>query len=243
MIGAVTGGRDHWASLAELEAAAAEFAARGVEVVRDGDAAGVDRTWAGWSKSRGLFTRDKYPADWTRFGTAAGPIRNRDMLAGEPPDLFGSTGRDRVGILAAFTGNDGTADCCDAAAGMGIEVVQIRAKPEPRIWNRHHGDPPGEAVYVGRNASNPSKSHPLANPEPLEVQRGETRAQAVTRNLQGYRRWLWSRINPRSPDVDPRVGAALGALTPAMYLVCSCWPAQCHAEIIVRAWRSNRVRP
>ena len=234
MIGAVTGGRDHWASLAELEAAAAEFAARGVEVVRDGDAAGVDRTWAGWSKSRGLFTRDKYPADWTRFGNSAGPIRNRDMLAGEQPDLFGSTGRDRVGILAAFTGNDGTADCCDAAAGMGIEVVQIRATPEPTIWNRHHGDPPGEAVYVGRGS-------PLGNP--FSIQRGESRAEAAPRVLDDYRRWLWSKINPRSSDVDQRVSAALGALTPAMYLVCSCWPAQCHAEIIVRAWRSNRVRP
>lgn len=42
MIGAVTGGRKHHLSLAELETLVSEASARGVTVMRDGDARGVD---------------------------------------------------------------------------------------------------------------------------------------------------------------------------------------------------------
>lgn len=57
-----------------------------------------------------------YRADWRRYGDAAGPIRNERMLREEDPLL-----------LVAFPGGPGTADCCLAAAQMGIRTTRAGA--------------------------------------------------------------------------------------------------------------------
>jgi hypothetical protein len=150
------------------------------------------------------------------------------MLDGD--DLFGAaTARPRADLLVAFPGGRGTSDCTDAALERGLPVVSVDATAEPRIWNRHHGDPPGAWIYIGRGS-------PLGNPFQVELQEGESRADAVGRALEKYRAWLWSRIRP-GPDRSPIVVDALRHLTPEHYIVCSCWPANCHGEVVVRAWR------
>ena len=55
-----------------------------------------------------------YEADWEEHGRGAGPIRNREMLDTEEPDLV-------VGFL--LPGSRGTRDCLEAARERGIPVL------------------------------------------------------------------------------------------------------------------------
>jgi len=77
-----------------------------------GGASGADRLASEWAKLRGVPVV-ACPADWRRHGRAAGPIRNREMLA------MG------VGLVVAFSGGKGTADCVKAAKEMSIEVREV----------------------------------------------------------------------------------------------------------------------
>ncbi len=54
-------------------------------IILHGDARGADRLAAAVAAELGLDVRPR-PADWGRFGKAAGVIRNREMLA-EGPDV------------------------------------------------------------------------------------------------------------------------------------------------------------
>ena len=136
--------------------------------------------------------------------------------------------------LVAFAGGVGTADCRAQAVKRGIPVAVVPPVEEPRVWNRHWektlGKPPGPAMYVGRGS-------PLGNPWPLELAPGERRVDAAPANLRRYAAWLLVHLN------DSAVAQALESITPGHYLVCSCWPAHCHAEVIVRAWRHVRGIP
>lgn len=230
IIGAVTGGRDHWPTLAELEQLAVEMKARGVTDLRHGDCpTGLDRIARGYVRARHLAEVEKHPGDWKTHGKAAGHIRNGTMLDGTTPMVKAKTAGQRAEVLFAFAGGRGTANCRDQAIKRGIEVVDIAPVDEPKPWNRHHGKPAGPSVYVGRGS-------PLGNPYPVELHPGETRVEAAPRILGLYREWLWLRIR-RGPEHDPAVVGALEQITPEHYLICSCWPAHCHAEMIIRAWR------
>lgn len=230
MIAAVTGGRAHWPSLGSLELLAGELANRGVSELVDGDCpTGVDRVARGFVRARGLCGVRWVSAEWKRLGPAAGPIRNRRMLSGL---VAGQREHPRVDVLFAFAGGSGTKDCVDAAGELEIPVIPIRTVREPTIWNRHAGKPPGRAVYIGLGS-------PLGNPFPAEQAEGETRADAAPRVLGLYRRWLWARLH--GPERDPAVVAALAAIEPGDFLVCSCWPRHCHGEVVVRAWRHLRA--
>lgn len=84
-----------------------------VEVLIHGAAPGADRLAYGWANARGVPAL-AYPADWTRHGRAAGPIRNQQMLEEGRPDL-----------VIAFPGGRGTADMVRRAKDAGIVVVEI----------------------------------------------------------------------------------------------------------------------
>ena len=220
----VTGGRSHYPTCRELEAVAVLLAEHGVTTLRHGDSKGVDRLVAGYVSARGLAVVEKWPADWDAHGNAAGPRRNRIMLAGGPTDLFGNRPKPQADLVIALEGGSGTADCKTVANAQRVRVVEVAPVREPRVWNRHHGEPPGPSVYVGRGT-------PLGNPEPA------THAGDVSGNLDRYRRWLWDRVRPGSPNRDPEAVAMLERLTADHFVVCSCWPAQCHGEYVVAAWR------
>lgn len=79
-------------------------------VLIHGAASGVDTMGGEWADSRGVEVAAK-PANWKRYGRAAGPIRNRAMLK-ESPDL-----------LVAFPGNSGTRDMVEAAKEAGLVTV------------------------------------------------------------------------------------------------------------------------
>lgn len=235
----ITGGREHFPALAELEQLAAIIQDRGVTELRHGKARGTDTIAGGWVKARAICEVDPWPAHWDKFGKAAGAIRNRAMLDGgsstpvHQQSLFGDrpeNGKPPADLVVAFPGGRGTADCVKAARERGIEIVPINPVGEPRIWNRHHGPAPLPYIYVGRGS-------PLGNPYPVELQPGETRLQAAQRILGLYRRWLHAELGK---SLEAR--EALADITADHNLVCSCWPGPCHAEVIVRAWRHRNRR-
>jgi hypothetical protein len=76
-----------------------------------GAARGADAIAGGFAAARGLKVT-AYPADWKRYGNAAGPIRNDQMLALQP-DL----------VLAFWNGySTGTLHTINGARALGIKV-------------------------------------------------------------------------------------------------------------------------
>ena len=244
MIGAVTGGREHWPTLAELEVLAAEVRSRGVTTMRDGDCpTGVDRIARGYLHDRGVAEVERWPAAWRELGRRAGMVRNVAMLEGDRERLTGGRSlldTQRADVLFAFRGGAGTAGCVEAAEARGIDVVRIDPVVEPRIWNMHHrwskdeSRPPG-LIYCGRSREHGGPS-PLANPWRVDVQPGETREGAAARILGLYRNWLWRKLRTN----DRATLEAIDAITPDSWLGCTCWPRRCHVEVVVRAWRWRR---
>ncbi len=112
---AVCGGRDYRDRDEVYRVLDAELATDGVAVVVHGGCrSGADYYAHQWAMDRRV-SRRVYYADWDREGRAAGPIRNRRMLADTNPCL-----------LIAFPGGKGTADCIAAARHFDIPVMEIK---------------------------------------------------------------------------------------------------------------------
>lgn len=82
-------------------------------VIIHGCARGADSLVEEVAKELGLQT-EHFPADWRKYGRAAGPIRNEQMLL---------SGAD---LVIAFPGNRGTADMVRRAKKAGVTVREIR---------------------------------------------------------------------------------------------------------------------
>jgi hypothetical protein len=82
-------------------------------IVITGAAAGADLLAASWCFKHGVHIA-QVPALWYRYGSVAGPIRNRAMLL-LVPDL-----------LLAFPGGKGTANVIREAKEAGIAVTELR---------------------------------------------------------------------------------------------------------------------
>lgn len=76
-----------------------------------GDAAGADEHARNWALFRNVDMRI-YHAEWSKYGKAAGPIRNREMVK-------------NADMLYAFPGGRGTNDCISAAIEAGIGVKRV----------------------------------------------------------------------------------------------------------------------
>jgi hypothetical protein len=109
----ITGGRsyvDRATVFRELDALHAETT---ITVLIHGAATGADSLADAWSKSRGVEVI-ACPADWSRHGRAAGPIRNKAMLTDHAPEL-----------LVAFPGGRGTANMISQARAAGLKIIVI----------------------------------------------------------------------------------------------------------------------
>ena len=85
----------------------------GFTLVIDGKAKGVDTMGNMWAKARGIpFERE--PADWEKYGAAAGPIRNELMITKYKPDM---------GV--AFPGGPGTRNMTMLCHQYGITVKTV----------------------------------------------------------------------------------------------------------------------
>lgn len=83
-----------------------------ITVVIEGEQRGADLLARAWAETRGVpFLPEE--AEWTKYGKAAGRIRNKAMLDKHHPDL-----------VLAFPGGRGTANMIEQAEKAGVKVVR-----------------------------------------------------------------------------------------------------------------------
>ena len=85
------------------------------EAVIDGTAPGADTFAHEWAEAHGIPSL-RFPAEWKRYGRAAGPVRNRQMIVEGQPDLVIAFHRD-------IAHSKGTADMVRQARRAGIDVI------------------------------------------------------------------------------------------------------------------------
>jgi hypothetical protein len=105
----VCGGRDY----SDRETLFSTLDRLGVTAIITGGARGADSLAERWTYERGVPV-ERYEADWRRHGSAAGPIRNQEMLDQGHPDL-----------VLAFPGGRGTADMVRRARAAGVRVAEV----------------------------------------------------------------------------------------------------------------------
>ena len=105
----VCGGRDYTDQDAIRSVLSRWKERRADVVIVHGDARGTDRLADHVARMMG-FVVERYPADWSGFGRAAGPIRNQIMV---------DSGAD---LVVAFPGGAGTRDLVRRAVKRGIPV-------------------------------------------------------------------------------------------------------------------------
>jgi hypothetical protein len=84
-------------------------------VLIHGDAKGADAHADAYARLH-LIPVLRFPADWKRLGTAAGPARNAKMLRDGKPDM-----------VIAFKGGRGTANMVKQATEAGVTVFDARS--------------------------------------------------------------------------------------------------------------------
>ena len=109
----VCGGRDYSDLGQVFGVLDALHAARPITSIVHGDAPGADQLGGAWGRSREVHVT-ACPADWSRHGRSAGPIRNARMLSVYAPAL-----------VVAFAGGRGTADMVRQSKRCGVEVVEV----------------------------------------------------------------------------------------------------------------------
>lgn len=78
-----------------------------------GNAVGADWLAKAWAISAGI-PEKSFPAKWSEYGKAAGPLRNQQMLEEGMPD-----------VVVAFKGGAGTADMVRRAKEAGLKVLEV----------------------------------------------------------------------------------------------------------------------
>jgi hypothetical protein len=122
--------RDRDALFDALDRIAHRFAGRDLILVHGACPQGADKFAAEWAESRQAITPEPHPADWDRYGRAAGPVRNKEMVAagadlavtfiaqcgcpGNPPGPHGT---------------HGSVHCANLAARAGIPIHHVRPTP------------------------------------------------------------------------------------------------------------------
>lgn len=114
----VTGSR-HWTDREVIESALSKATGEHPErhTLIHGNAKGADTlaaetVWS-WVKKWGGWDIEAFPANWTKHGRAAGPIRNAQMLTKGKPDLV---------LAFPLPGSVGTWDMIRKANAAGVEV-------------------------------------------------------------------------------------------------------------------------
>jgi hypothetical protein len=94
--------------------------------VIEGEATGADTLAREWAKSHHIPVK-AFPALWERYGYAAGPIRNTQMLVEGCPELV---------IAFLSEGSKGTRNMINQSqkAGLPIIVIDIKENRTDLIW-------------------------------------------------------------------------------------------------------------
>lgn len=125
---------------------------RSIDVLIHGGALGADTMADDWARAHDVNVM-RFPADWSKHGRAAGPIRNSEMLKLGRPNL-----------VVAFPGGRGTEDMVRQAERAGVEVRRAAAAVEK---GRPHAEPPADCneslsalrELVGAPDAPPSEAH------------------------------------------------------------------------------------
>lgn len=83
-------------------------------IVHGGCPTGADAIVDRWARRRD-YEPEVYPADWAKYGKAAGPIRNEEMVNSRP-DMC-------IGFLRSES--RGTVNCLEIAVAVGIPTFMI----------------------------------------------------------------------------------------------------------------------
>ena len=105
----IAGGRDQ--TLTELNINQLNEIEGVCEVV-SGGAKGIDQGAEAWAKSKGIPIKQMKP-EWSKFGRAAGPMRNRDMAG-------------YADSLAVFDGGKGTQSMVNEARKASLIIFDFR---------------------------------------------------------------------------------------------------------------------
>lgn len=108
----VCGGRDFWDRDVVYQVMGKLHAAKPIGLLIHGNARGADALGKIWAVREGV-SHHPCPAQWSKHGKRAGPIRNQNML-GLSPDL-----------VVAFPGGAGTRDMVKRAKAAGVRVMEI----------------------------------------------------------------------------------------------------------------------
>jgi hypothetical protein len=87
-----------------------------IDEIIEGCARGADQMAEEWARLHHV-SLHHFPADWKRIGRAAGPVRNREMLA-HHPDLV-------IAFHHDLESSKGTADMVRIAKLSGVDVILI----------------------------------------------------------------------------------------------------------------------
>lgn len=120
MIAIVCGGRGYHDADRVRKVLDAAVDRLGLVTIIEGGATGADTLARQWAEDRGDICVITVPANWDLHGNAAGPIRNKLMLA----MLLGGD-RDVRRAVFAFKGDNGTANMVSQARGAGVEVFEV----------------------------------------------------------------------------------------------------------------------
>jgi hypothetical protein len=122
-------GDRHWADQAKIHQAL--NALEGVSLVIEGECQGADLLGREVAEALGIPVRP-FPADWRRYGRAAGPVRNQQMLDEEQPDQV-------LAFHPDLARSKGTADMVRRARKAGLPVTVIAyPKTDPRGFGPGH---------------------------------------------------------------------------------------------------------
>jgi hypothetical protein len=87
-------------------------AVKDIDLLIHGGARGADKLAGEWAFAIGVRVKE-CRADWSKFGKAAGPMRNSEMLKLKPD------------LVVAFPGGKGTADMVRKAKAAGVGVIDL----------------------------------------------------------------------------------------------------------------------
>ena len=83
------------------------------DILIHGGCSGCDKLCAEIANREFNTKIEEHPANWKKYGRAAGPIRNKEML------------ESNIDFLLAFRGGRGTANCKKEAKKLGIKIMEF----------------------------------------------------------------------------------------------------------------------
>jgi len=119
MLAVVAGSRSHRLSPLGQSALREILTENKSLIVFTGAASGIDTSTKEYVESQGFLTID-FPANWDKYGKAAGPKRNEKMVK--------YASRDPSAIWVGFYGGSGTANCKRFAAQYGLRLIDLSDK-------------------------------------------------------------------------------------------------------------------